>query len=281
MATDYPGALDTTKLTNPATTDKRNSPSHAGLHANAQDAIKALEAKVGTGASTPVVSTLLFGTGTGTSAWTQLTSAQLAASLSDETGTGSAVFATTPTLVTPKVDTINESTPSNGVTVSGVNMKSGAVAATGAITAATTLTTTTGAVASGSANHLALSAGTSKLVKTTVLRQDDTTNSYQTGNTVTLTGWGVGVPGAIASLTETVTFGVTFTQRPIVIAVFGGDNISGTLTYGAGTGARKSAFAEALAITTTSFSIIIKTNDATSWTAGDSVFYQWMATGEI
>lgn len=136
MATSYPGSVDTTNLTNPATTDKRNSPSHAGLHANANDAIKAVETKIGTGSSTPVVSTLLFGTGTGTSAWQGLTSAQLAAVLSDETGTGSAVFATTPTLVTPKIDTINESTLNNGVTVGGVNLKGGFVNGS-AITAGT------------------------------------------------------------------------------------------------------------------------------------------------
>jgi hypothetical protein len=128
MATNYPASADNgTTLPNPTSSSTQASPDHASLHSNANDAIKALEAKVGTGASTPVVSTLLFGTGTGTSAWTQLTSAQLAATLSDETGTGSAVFATTPTLVTPKIDTINESTPGNGTTVGGVNIKSGAL----------------------------------------------------------------------------------------------------------------------------------------------------------
>jgi hypothetical protein len=114
---------DATTLPNPAGTDKTNSPDHASLHGNANDAIKAVEAKVGTGASTPTANTLLRGNGVGTSVWGQLTSAQLAASLSDETGTGAAVFATTPTLVTPQVDTINESTPTNGVTIDGLNVK--------------------------------------------------------------------------------------------------------------------------------------------------------------
>jgi hypothetical protein len=128
MSTNFPGALDNgTTLPNPTASSATTSPSHASQHANVNDSVKAVEAKVGTGASTPVVSTLLFGTGTGTSAWTQLTSAQLAASLSDETGTGKAVFATSPTLITPAVDTINESTPSNGVTVAGINLKSGVI----------------------------------------------------------------------------------------------------------------------------------------------------------
>lgn len=128
MATNYPSALDDgTSLPNPSSSNVPNSPSHAGLHSNAQDAIKATETKLGTGASTPASNTLLIGTGTGTSSWSALTSSQLAGVLSDETGTGSAVFATTPTLVTPKVDTINESTLNNGVTVGGVNLKSGVI----------------------------------------------------------------------------------------------------------------------------------------------------------
>lgn len=125
MATNYPGALDT--LANPAAGNATNSPSHASQHADANDSIEAIEAKVGTGASTPANNTFLIGTGAGTSSWSAITSAQLAARISDETGTGSAVFATTPTLVTPKVDTINESTPANGVTIDSLNIKDGAL----------------------------------------------------------------------------------------------------------------------------------------------------------
>jgi hypothetical protein len=129
MSTRFPatGIDDATTLPNPTASSTTNSPSHSAQHANVNDAVKAVETKIGTGASTPVVNTLLMGTGTGTSAWSALTSAQLAASISDETGTGKAVFATSPTLITPAVDTINESTPANGVTVGGVNMKSGAL----------------------------------------------------------------------------------------------------------------------------------------------------------
>jgi len=45
MATNYPGALDT--LTNPASTDRLTSPSHAAQHANANDAIEAIQATLG------------------------------------------------------------------------------------------------------------------------------------------------------------------------------------------------------------------------------------------
>lgn len=128
MATNYPASADDgTTLPDPASGNFQSSPSHSSLHGNANGAIKALEAKVGTGATTPAANKVLLGTGSGTSAWQGLTSAELRGVLSDETGTGSAVFATTPTLVTPKVDTINESTLSNGVTIAGLNIKNSAL----------------------------------------------------------------------------------------------------------------------------------------------------------
>jgi microcystin-dependent protein len=45
MATSFPSGLDA--LTNPTSSDGLNSPDHAGQHADANDAIEALEAKVG------------------------------------------------------------------------------------------------------------------------------------------------------------------------------------------------------------------------------------------
>jgi hypothetical protein len=125
---NFPASLDTSvSLPNPTGTNTQNNPDHAGLHTAENAAIIAAETKLGTGASVPAANTLLVGTGAGASAWSQLTSAQLAAILSDETGSGAAVFANTPVLITPKVDTINENTVGNGVTVGGVNLKSGAI----------------------------------------------------------------------------------------------------------------------------------------------------------
>jgi hypothetical protein len=49
MATGFPTSLDA--LTNPASTDALTSPSHADQHANANDAIEALQAKVGVNGS--------------------------------------------------------------------------------------------------------------------------------------------------------------------------------------------------------------------------------------
>lgn len=137
MATNYPIALDTnTNLPNPTGASFQNNPDHGQQHANANDAIKALETKLGIGNTAPsATGLLLVPTGSGTTAWSQLTSSQLAATLTDETGTGNAVFNTTPTLVTPKIDTINENTTGNGVTAGGVNMKAGVITTANAVSA--------------------------------------------------------------------------------------------------------------------------------------------------
>ena len=49
MATGFPTSLDA--LTNPTSTDSLTSPSHAGQHADANDAIEALQVKVGVNGS--------------------------------------------------------------------------------------------------------------------------------------------------------------------------------------------------------------------------------------
>lgn len=49
MATNFPASLDS--LTNPVAGDSLSSPSHAGQHTNANDAIEALQAKVGVDSS--------------------------------------------------------------------------------------------------------------------------------------------------------------------------------------------------------------------------------------
>lgn len=54
MATGFPTSLDT--LTNPIGTNTLDSPDHAGQHADANDAIEALQAKVGVDSSTVTTS---------------------------------------------------------------------------------------------------------------------------------------------------------------------------------------------------------------------------------
>lgn len=63
MATSFPTSLDV--LTNPTSSDALNSPDHAAQHANANDAIEAIEAAIGTTAA-PVLAKLASPTFTGT-----------------------------------------------------------------------------------------------------------------------------------------------------------------------------------------------------------------------
>jgi hypothetical protein len=71
MATNYPASLD--NFTNPLSTDSQDSPSHSLQHSNANDAIEAIETKVGFGSAPAGSATsgavLVASTG-GTTSWT-------------------------------------------------------------------------------------------------------------------------------------------------------------------------------------------------------------------
>lgn len=81
---------------------------HAAQHNLEQAEIVAVQTKVGTGASTPAVSQVLTGTGAGTSSWAQVNLATMVSGVlpvanggngtTSTTGTGSAVFSTSPTI---------------------------------------------------------------------------------------------------------------------------------------------------------------------------------------
>lgn len=116
--------------------------------------------------------------------------------------------------------------------------------------------------------------------KLTVTRQDDTTNTVQT-KSVILSGWGVITPGVASFGSESVTFPVTFLQRPIVVICSGGDNASAT-TYGSGGNTIHGAVAaKAHTITTTGFTAHVFQAAGSNWAAGNTVFYQWFAIGEV
>lgn len=67
MSIVYPASLDT--FVNPTAVNFTNSPAHHTQHSDANDAIVALETKIGTSSSTPTVNKVLVGSGTGTSIW--------------------------------------------------------------------------------------------------------------------------------------------------------------------------------------------------------------------
>lgn len=114
----FPTALDDgTTLYQPGSGDLVASVDHAALHDNVDVAIIATQTKVGIGASTPVASTLLRGTGTGTSAYAQavlttdvtgtLPVANGGTGVTGSTGSGNNVLSNSPTLSAPVFTSIS------------------------------------------------------------------------------------------------------------------------------------------------------------------------------
>jgi hypothetical protein len=134
MASNFPTSLD--NFSNPTTGDKLDSPSHAGQHGDANDAIEGLEIKLGIGASSAGSATagfpLVHSSG-GTTAWAQVgyqgitsgtaTSGQV---LTAGTATGSSIWST------PSVAGLTQIVPTS-VSVGGT-AATGSVSTTGTIT---------------------------------------------------------------------------------------------------------------------------------------------------
>jgi len=110
-----------------------------------------------------------------------------------------------------------------------------------------------------------------------VKRQNNTTNTTP-ANARVETGWGVMVATAANNAQETVTFATAFSTAPIVIVGTGGDHASST-TYGDGSLAIKAFYTGSGGISTSGFTAYARTVDATNWTAGNTIFYQWVAIG--
>jgi hypothetical protein len=67
MSTNYPGTIQT--FVNPVGTNTLDSPDHAGLHSDLADTSEALQVKLGVGAGSPTLNTVLVGSGNGTATW--------------------------------------------------------------------------------------------------------------------------------------------------------------------------------------------------------------------
>lgn len=129
MATNFPGSLDnSTSLPYPTALTARNSPSLAGGQDNQNDALIAVETKLGTSSSTPSGSNLLISTGTGTSAWTKAAPTGTIVGTSDSQTLTNKIL-TSPTINAPVItnanitaDTLTGFTSANNGSIYGIGV---------------------------------------------------------------------------------------------------------------------------------------------------------------
>jgi hypothetical protein len=139
---------------------------------------------------------------------------------------------------------------------------------------------------SGTADHITLTPGSSKLVKVAVLRQDNTTNSY-VNNSIVLTGWGWMLGNSGVAMNEAVTFGVTFSSAPIVLTGGCGQrNASDPSAIGDLNAQPGYIMVEGYSITTTGFSLGMSratTGGGTGQTFVNTYRYgyTWIAIGQL
>lgn len=135
MATNFPISLDnSTSLLYPTSGNFTNSPSLSGGQDNQNDALIAIETKVGTGSSTPSGSNLLISTGAGTSAWNKAAPTGTIVGTSDSQTLTNKTF-TSPTINSPIITNGNITADSiAGFTTSGTGSIYGLGIAAGAFT---------------------------------------------------------------------------------------------------------------------------------------------------
>lgn len=187
---------------------------------------------------------------------------------------------TSPVLTTPKVVTsINDSNGNEVIKTPATASAVNELTVNNSVTGSPVVLEATG----GDTNiHVVLRGKGNGLTKTSVLRQDNTTNSYK-HNTVELTGYGyiAGTNGTF--LAEAITFGVEFAQIPIITVSLAGAS-SGTSPGGVGIGA---ATIEHYSDTTTGTNVrmgkfaISGFDAATTFAIGTNYFYTWRAIGEL
>ncbi len=132
--------------------------------------------------------------------------------------------------------------------------------------------------------HIPITPDENGLVKMAVLRQDRTTDVYS-NNQVILTGWGfINGNGVNPILSETVTFGVTFGTRPIVLIMTLGEATGDPAHVGdftpIGAEAGMPLF-RAGSITTGQFTATVVKDDSTTLESNRRLGYAWIAIGTL
>jgi len=285
---NFPTSLDS--FVNPTTNDFLNSPNHVSQHSDINDAVEALEAKLGISASTPASGKLLRGTGAGSSAWDKdAPTGTIVGTTDTQTLTNKTL--TSPTINTAiinnptlKTDTVAEFTAAAGVTVDGVLLKDGQVATADSVTEVAMQLSNNAylqALNSNAATKNVIKLGSDNYTRLAQLpRQDDTTNSTKEDVLIQY-GWGAVQPGVASIGQEVVTFPRAYGSIPIVLMTAGGDQTAGTATLGGGGNTVHGAVTGKVhSVTTTQFNAYVYQSSTLNWAAGNWVYYHWIAIGE-
>lgn len=135
------------------------------------------------------------------------------------------------------------------------------------------------------ANHIVITPGTNKLVKVAVLRKDITSDSY-VNNSVILTGWSyITTAGGDKRESGSVSFGITFSSAPIVIASMAGLKASDPaaiteLGEVAGAIGDVTFSMHSYGVSTTGFSVQF-VRETANMTNGWRLGYSWIAVGVL
>lgn len=131
-------------------------------------------------------------------------------------------------------------------------------------------------------DHISMTPGTSKLVKIAVLEQGNTTNTYR-NNAIILTGWGFlnGNGASTSYKAKDVTFGITFSTLPVVLANAAGRSATGSgATDGLASTWQDWLVGTATAVAVGGFSMnVFQTNNVNL--ANYDYLYAWIAIGTL
>lgn len=131
-----------------------------------------------------------------------------------------------------------------------------------------------------SSGHVVITPDANKLVKVSVLRQDDTTNTYS-NNQIILTGWGYKQgDGTGATPADTVTFGITFASVPIILISKGAYKNSADATGPDDQTGNDIGYAMHSSDTTTGFNAYMR-RESGNWGTGNYPMYTWVAIGTL